>query len=172
MRRQATSIALLTLALGACSDGLEGPDVLGVWRVTAHTDNTAGCSAGPAVTDPPFIQFTKEKFFGVEYLTYGPCSDATTCEPDGFGHIFATPITDGYASESYSAFRGSGPDCALGAALSQLVVSGGTMAIKNRSYGMTEALTADQCTSDAAKQRYQAGTLPCLSFESLTTVRN
>ncbi len=171
MRRQAT-ILVLALALGACSDSLDGPEVVGVWRVTAHTENNAGCTVGAAVTDPPFIEFSKENILGVEYLTYASCTDAATCQDPGFlGYQFTTAVTDGYEGRGHSAIPGN-PECALGASFSQLLVRSGTMTIENRTYGTTEVLSEPQCTLDEARRRDQAGSLPCLSFESFTAVRN
>jgi|GEM_PF-2969846 len=171
--RPVFAFAFVTLALGACTTGdLDGPDVVGVWRVTAHTKNTQGCTVGPALTDPPFIKFTKENLAGLEYLVYAPCSDATTCESSDFGPAFTEPNGNGYTFTNASKLF-TGSTCTLGGERSSLTVGAdGAMAIEHRNFGIDTELTEAQCTVEEARSRLQAESLPCRDLETLAAVRN
>jgi hypothetical protein len=166
---------VLTAALGlaACTETSDGPDLTGVWRVTAHNANTTGCTAGPAVVDPAFIKFTQESIFGQKYFQYVGCSDAgTTCDASNglFGLSYATSIPDGWQAELYVS-SGDTAHCSLTATLSTAVVGAdGSLAIETRQ-SLAADIAVSACTTEEAKARLKNGTLMCASFETISAVR-
>lgn len=178
MARSATlALALSLVALGACGGEEEGPDLTGVWRVGSHLRNETGCTPGPAVTDPPYIKFTREEFFGQKYFVYVDCNDAagTDCEPSSgiFGLPYSDPIPDGYEAEVYTSSGGGAVDCALGAIISTAIVDrSGGLTIDTRQYSTNVAgLSEDDCNPDEAQARQEAGSLTCDTFEQLAALR-
>lgn len=170
------SLAFLVPALAAllagCTETADGPDLTGVWRVTLHTENTAGCTPGATLTDPAYLKFSKESIFGQEYFQYVGCSDAgVTCEPSNglFGLSYASPITDGWQAEIYSS-SGDPAHCSMTATVSTAVVRGGGLTIETRSSVASDVAVTD-CSPDEAKARLAAGTLTCERFEQFTAVR-
>jgi hypothetical protein len=163
----------LAATLAACTETADGPDLTGVWRVTVHTQNPTGCTAGPAVTDPPYIKFTRENLFGQKYYQYVDCSDAgTTCDPSNglFGLAYAQSIPDGWQAEIYVA-SGDTAHCSLSGTISTAIVGAdGSLAIDTRESGISD-VAVSACTTDEAKARLAAGSLPCVSSEQLSAVR-
>ena len=166
-----TALACLALMI-ACPETSEGPALVGVWRVTSHTENTAGCTPGAAVTDPPYIQFSRETVFGQEYFQWAPCTTPTMCETTSlFDLSYAKAIPGGYEAQIYVA-SGDATACALGATVSTAVLAAdGTLTIETRS-STKDGITGTACTTDEAKAALDAGQLTCAGLEVMTAVRN
>lgn len=173
MGRPAPSSTALAVALFACTAVDDGPDLAGVWRVTAHTDNPTGCTPGPAVTEPPFIKFTRETIVGQPFYQYVHCADAgVTCEPANplTGLAYAKDIPGGYEAVFPDA-TGDATSCSLMATVSQAIVAAdGSLAIETRRRAST-GLVGVACTTREAELRAAAGTLPCVGLETLTATR-
>ena len=165
-----------TAALAAAATGCGQPydDLLGVWQVTAHTDNPTGCDAeGPTVPDPPYIKFIEGEFFGQEYAEYVDCTDAgVTCEESGgiFGALlYAEEIDGGVRASIFAASHGGDPDdCLLSGTISDATVSGGVLRIETR-HRSQDSVSGTACDSDDAKDRFSS--LPCTGFEVLAGAR-
>ena len=50
------------------------------WATFRDLHRVGSCFPGAVVTDPPYIQFTRETLFGQEYYQWAPCSGPGTCE--------------------------------------------------------------------------------------------
>jgi hypothetical protein len=170
MRRLLVVLGLSTAL--ACTETADGPDLTGVWRITSHSENTAGCTPGAAVTDPPYIQFTKETLFGQEFYQWAACTSPTTCdEPNGlFGLAYAKAIDNGWEAQIYIA-SGNMANCSLGATVSTAVVGGdGGLTIETRAHEKTD-VSGLMCDADEAKAAFDNSELTCASFEVMTAVR-
>lgn len=168
------SLVAAAAALGAAAAGCGNPydDLLGVWQVTAHTENAAGCDAeGPAATDSsPYIKFVEGSFFGQEYAEYLACTDAgTTCdEPGGlFGLLYAEEISGGMRAQIYAS-SGSPEDCVLSGTVSDAVIRGGELRIETRSRSL-DNVTDSSCDPDDTQARWDD--LPCNRYEVIVGVR-
>ena len=166
-------VPALAVLLAGCTETADGPDLTGVWRVTLHTENTAGCTPGAALTDPAYLKFSKESIFGQEYFQYVGCSDAgITCDAGNglFDLSYATSIPDGWQAEIYSS-AGDPAHCSMTATVSTAVVGrDGALTIETRSSTAADIAVTD-CSPDEAKARLAAGTLTCERFEQLSAVR-
>lgn len=174
VRTLALATALAALSLAGCGDSDDGPDLTGVWTVTAHTANDTGCTPGAEVLDPPYIKFTRETIFGQSYYTFVGCQDVegTTCEGSLFGGFYAEAIENGWRSAAYIA-AGDDANCSLSAQISDAVVQAdGALLIESRtSESVAGPVPAGTCTTDEAEARLKAGTLTCARFESMTAQR-
>lgn len=172
-RRVALALGLgAGLAAGLAGCGKDGEELLGMWQVTAHTENPAGCEAeGPAVTDPPFIRFAEGSFFGQDYFEYVACRDAAgaDCDPSAglFTLLYAEPVAGGMRAAIYAA-SGSSDDCLLAATISDAVVTAGALRIETRRRHQ-DGVTDSACDADDAEAR--AATLPCTELEVLVGQR-
>lgn len=166
-----TAFTCLAVA-AACTETSEGPDLTGLWRVTSHTENTTGCTPGAAVTDPPYIQFSRETLFGQEYFQWAPCSAPGTCETTSlFDLSYAKAIPGGYEAQIYVA-SGDATACSLGATVSTAIVADdGSLTIETR-INTKDSITGTACTTDEAKAALDAGQLACAGLEVMTAVRN
>lgn len=167
------AVAALPLVLAAaCTETADGPDLVGVWRVTSHTDNPSGCTPGPAVTDPPYLEWHRETLFGQVYYQWAPCATPTTCDSTSlFSLSYAKPISDGYEASIYTS-SGDMTSCVLGATVSTAVVAAdGTLTIEIR-HSHKDGVTGTACTTDEAQAALEAGQLTCGELEVLTAVRN
>lgn len=156
-------------AVAGCGEPYD--DLLGVWQVTAHTDNETGCDVeGPAVVDPPYIKFVEGSFFGQEYAEYVPCTDPATCEEGGglfFGLLYAEEIDGGVRAVIYAA-SGAPADCLLSGTVSDAVLRAGELRIETR-HRSQDNVTDSSCDADDAQSRFNS--LPCTGLEVLTGQR-
>ncbi len=163
------ALAAALAAVAGCGQPYD--DLLGVWQVTAHTDNQTGCEAeGPPVVDPPFIKFVEGEFFGQEYAQYVACTTPATCEdPGGLfgGLLYAEEIDGGVRAVIYSA-SGSPADCLLAATVSDATVVGGALTIETRRRSQ-DNVTDSSCDADDAQAR--AASLPCDGYEVIEGAR-
>lgn len=166
-----TTVVCLAL-LAACTETSDGPDLVGVWRVTSHSENTTGCTPGAAVTDPPYIKFSRETLFGQVYFQWAPCTTPDTCEMTSlFDLSYAKAIPGGYEAQIYVA-SGDATACSLGATVSTAIVADdGTLTIETRT-NTKDGVTGTACTTDEAKTALDAGQLACAGLEVMTAVRN
>lgn len=166
--------AALGLGLSACTDTDTGPDVTGVWAVTAHTQNPTGCGAGDVVTDPPYIKFTREEILGQHFYAYADCVDAgINCEQGGglFGLSYTEGNPDGWRHDSYGSVP-SGTGCVLSHTVSDLVVTGQSLTIDTKGYELTDdTIAEDDCSLETARSKFAAGALGCTSAETLAATR-
>ncbi len=128
-------VTVVALVAGA-GCGKDGDELLGVWQVTAHSRNQAGCDAeGAAVAEPAYIKFIAGSFFGQDYVEYVDCTDAAGAACDGpgglFGLLYAESIDGGMRAAIHAA-SGSAADCLLSSTVSDAVVSGATIRIAHR----------------------------------------
>jgi hypothetical protein len=164
------------IAAGALAAGCGGPpyeDLLGVWQVTAHTENTTGCDVeGPAVAEPPYIKFVEGELFGQEYAEYVACTDPATCdEPGGlfFSLLYAEEISGGVRAVIYGASHGGDPnDCLLSGTISNATITAGALRIET-THKSEEHVSGTACDSDDAKARWD--TMPCTGYEVIAGVR-
>jgi hypothetical protein len=163
------------IAAAALAAGCGGPpyeDLLGVWQVTAHTENTTACGEGPAVTEPPYIKFVEGEFFGQEYAEYVSCTDPATCEEPGglfFGLLYAEEIDGGARAQIYAASYGDDPNmCLLSGAISDATIAGGTLHIETTRKSQ-DNVSGTACESDDAKSRWDS--LPCTGYEVIEGTR-
>lgn len=167
------SLVAAAAGLVAAGMGCGNPydDLLGVWQVTAHTENETGCEAeGPAVAEPPYIKFVEGSFFGQEYAEYLACTDAgTACdEPGGlFGLLYAEEISGGMRAQIYAS-SGSPEDCILSGTVSDAVVEGGQLRIETRSRTL-DNVTDSSCDPDDTQARWDE--LPCTRYEVIVGAR-
>jgi len=172
-RRHRLHVVAATAAFAAATAGCGEPydDLLGVWRVTAHTENEAGCDGeGPAVAGPPYIKFIEGSFFGQEYAEYIACADAgTMCdEPGGlFGLLYAEEISGGVRAQLYAS-SGSPEDCVLSGTVSDATVQGGQLRIETRSRSQ-DNVTDSSCDPDDTEARW--ADLPCTRYEVIVGAR-
>lgn len=171
--RSLSIVALSAAALSfACTETATGPDLVGVWQVTAHTENNTGCTPGPAVVDPPYLEFTQQELFGQTYFQWAPCTSPTTCEmPNGlFGLSYAAPIPDGWEAQIYIT-SGDMTACTLGATVSTAVVGAdGTLTITTRISERT-GVTGTACETDEAQAALEANQMTCIGLEVITASR-
>lgn len=174
MERTSTRLAGLAVVVMSGCSGSGPPDIRGMWQVATHTENTSACDAeGPAVVDPPYINFVRESFFGQSWLTYESCDDpaGTSCTGGGlFSIAYFDEIEDGYRAEVTSS-SGSGTSCSLSYVESTAIVQeDGSLRIETRSKSETITVaSSDECTIDEARAR--KATMPCRNFEVITATR-
>jgi len=80
------SVGVIAMTLAACGDGGSGGGGFGpfegIYEITAHTENTAGCDVeGPSVlgNNAPMLASVQIEFF-VAALTLHPCDDLADCQ--------------------------------------------------------------------------------------------
>jgi hypothetical protein len=160
---------LAATAAGSAGCGKDGEELMGVWQVTSHTLNEAGCTAeGPAVeAGPRFVKFIRGEFFGQDYLEYVECPDATgaACDDGGniFGLLYAEPIDGGMLAEAYGA-SGSADNCLYSSTESRAVAPDSMLRIETRR-NRQDDVTGTACDLDEAEAR--KNTLPCAELEIL-----
>jgi hypothetical protein len=157
----------LVLCAGACGGGA---DIEGTWQVTHHTENTAACDVeGTAQTDVAAMRFSKQDFFGTEFLQVELCGDLTptSCGSPGRPYLFAEEIDSGYRAQfSEAAGGGEFGDCVLGFGFATAVRTDDTLRLEMTSYAETVAgLSADACNTDEAASRGDG--MPCEKYEVL-----
>ncbi|MBP8806373.1 MAG: hypothetical protein KBG48_21945 [Kofleriaceae bacterium] len=165
--RFAVAAALTPLALTAAACGDDPSPLLGVWQVTAHTANPAGCDAeGPAVAEPPFIKFIEGEFFGQEFVERVDCTSATMCDEGGnlFGELYTEDIPNGLRSSIYAS-SGDSTACVLSGSRADATIVNGVLRIEKRSYasGTLAGVTCEPETAEA-----MLATLPCVELEVTT----
>ena len=165
------TLATLTLALAGCTETADGPDLTGLWQVTAHTHDDAGCGEGMVETDPPFIQFTKEELFGQEFFQWAPCTAPGACaEPNAlFDPAYAAAIADGWEARLYVS-SGDAAGCALSAVISTAVVGAdGVLTVDTRGHSVD--VTGTACDVDEAEDAYAAGSMTCNNRDRMIAAR-
>ncbi len=158
----------LAFATAACGD--DPSPLLGVWQVTAHTANPAGCGAeGPAVTEPPFIKFIEGEFFGQEFVERVDCTSATMCDDSAslFGELYSESIDGGLRASVYAS-SGDSTACVLSASRADATITGGALRIEKRRYA-SGTLSGVTCEPDTAEAMF--ATLPCVELEVMTGTR-
>ncbi|MBK9037403.1 MAG: hypothetical protein IPL61_40200 [Myxococcales bacterium] len=170
------SLPVLTLSFVAltigCVETATGPDLVGVWQVTAQTENPTGCTPGPAVTGPPYIQFTQEELFGQTFFQWAACTSPTTCEMPNplFDLAYAKAIAGGFEAQAYTA-SGDATACSLGAVVSTAIVAAdGALTIETRTLTKSD-VTGTTCQTEEAQAALNAGQLTCGSLAVLTATR-
>lgn len=165
------ALAFASLALGGCTETADGPDLVGVWQVTAHTHDDAGCGEGTIETDPPYIQFTRESILGQEFFQWAACTSPTACaEPNPlFDPSYGTAITDGWEAKIFTK-SGDTAGCILGAVISTAVVGAdGSLTVDTRLHS-TE-VTGTTCTLAEAEAAYDGGRMTCGSRDRMIAIR-
>lgn len=165
--RLATAAILAPLALTTAACGDDPSPLLGVWQVTAHTENPAGCDAeGPAVAEPPFIKFIEGEFFGQEFVERVDCTSATMCDEGGnlFGELYTESIDGGLRSSIYAS-SGDSTACVLSGSRSDATIANGALRIETRRYA-SGTLTGVTCEPETAEAMLT--TLPCVELEVMT----
>lgn len=166
-----SAVGLLAIALAACGGDTVDP-LLGVWQVGVHTRNDSGCdTAGPAVTDPPYVQFQMSLVEGQEVMELVDCSAPGMCEASGglAGRLYTEELPDGsLRAEVYTAF-GDTTACALAALRSDAVLDAtGTLAVETRTYELRDV---SGVVCDGATAERMLSTLPCLDLDAFTATR-
>src|SRR5258706_7721525 len=162
---------LLVACAGLVACG--APDLSGIYQVTTHTEDQAGCGPGTPATSPPYFELKRGSLFGTTLFEYILCSapQTSSCLDLGLLSIaFDVATRDGWVGDSYSA-NGSGSVCVLGhIASSALLQSDGDVRIEFRHFSQTfQSTPSGGCTQQAA--RAQSATLPCASDEVLFGTR-
>jgi hypothetical protein len=141
------------LALAAC--GTDPIDLTGMYQVESDV-GSAPCGTDMAVPmAPPYIKFLKQKFFGVDILTYQGCNDAagTDCMDSG-GGLYEIAISNGWKGEE-TFDSSSGTSCTLGYVDDLATISGKQLTVEHSEYSDTFDTSAMpvMCTTDEAKKR-------------------
>ncbi len=171
-RRAAAGIVVgIVVGLAACGGAAEEP-LLGVWTVASHTHGDAGCAAqGPAVADPPFVQFQRSDVLGQEVVELVDCTTPTSCAASAglAGRLFTESLpAGGLRAEVFTSFGGEA-DCALAASRTDAVVADDdSLRIEARTYE-TRDLSGVVCAPATARALFAS--LTCKTLDVLTAVR-
>lgn len=154
---------LVCALVGACGGA---PDLEGIYQVTSHTLNEAGCDVeGPAAADDyPYFSLRPDDFLGESLLAFGTCTGPTIEECEDFGLFSSFLEIDGEWKMQISTASFAGT-CTLGYFIgSTLEQPDGSLRLEFRNYSeVDETLDADACDTDVADAR---GTdMPCDRYE-------
>jgi hypothetical protein len=160
-------VVVVVLGLTAC--GTDGIDLRGTYQVIAHTADATGCTSPVAVTDPPYVRFTKDSIFGNDYYALSACTDATQtdCPSAGLYGPFAQPIDDGWRAELGVAQTIGG--CVLDYALADAVLTGDALVIDGHRYHDETDRPDSECTGQTAVDL--GDSLPCAGIEHLEATK-
>ena len=165
MSRWPTLIVLLGAA--ACGGQTQEP-LLGVWQVTAHTHNSTGCAAeGPAVVEPPYVEFVMSAIEGQQVLELVDCTTPAACAASAGlrGRLFTDPVAGGRRSSVFVSF-GDSALCTLAARRADAVIAAdATLRVETRRFEAKD-LTAVVCDDATAAGMLPA--LPCAELDVLT----
>lgn len=168
--RGAGLLVIATLGLSACGGAAVDP-LLGVWEVGAHTRNDAGCAAeGPAVTDPPYVQFQASDVEGQQVVERVDCTGPAMCEASHglAGLLYTEQLEGGLRAEVFTAF-GDPTACALAARRSDaLIAADGTLRVETRRY---EQRDVSGVVCDGATAERMLSSLTCLELDVFTAQR-
>jgi hypothetical protein len=165
-RRFLVVLAITGAGTGCGADGIE---LGGTYQVTVHTADAAGCANQVAVTDPPYVRFTKESILGGEYFVLSACTDplAADCPGAGVYGPFAQPIDSGWRAEIGVAQTIGG--CVLDYAIADATLIVDLLVIDGRRYHDETARPDSECTGEAAVDL--GDSLPCAGAEHLEAAK-
>jgi hypothetical protein len=139
---------------------------VGTYKVTSHTQNEADCNGpGTAVMDGDlFFSLKEESLFGVPFLAYRACTDATTCADSA--SLFESFIDEGKGwVREIKTSSGTGP-CALSLTEGPLVETETGLSLESRTSSATVELVGDEkCDTDLVDTRRSE--LQCTGIEFL-----
>lgn len=159
--------------------------MVGIYEITAWTDNPASCdSEGPSVIENQFetwFYLRVDDLFGHEFLNAPNCADLAECETAaaddtitfGSGWLFETGSdSKGWRGTTSSASVGLGEQCTGGVTEHLLTSAGdGIVRIESRER-MAQPFAPDSegfCDTDAAAEAAEGQ--PCIRLEVVTATR-
>ncbi len=159
--------AAIAAALVGCGGGSDdGFGVEGLYAVTRHTENEAGCDAeGPELGDYTHFQLVADEIFGQPFLSFGECQSADPASCDDGGLFSAFFKEGGELVTQISASSGGGDvTCFLTFVRGTLEGDGDTVLIEIRSFGEEDdTLSEVECAPDTAEARGES--MACERYE-------